>query len=90
MGLFIFPSAAEVPKLIHTKELVRTISWQQVNDELTSKYEINYESDFQIKVINIKTDDIGIGATLLTRTYPPKFSSVHLYSTDAGVWSSGM
>ena len=68
------------------KRVGNEFHWK-INDELTSKYEIWYESDFQIKLINIKKDDIGIGATLLTRTYPPKFSSVHLYSTDAGVWS---
>ena len=59
----------------------------KINDELTSKYEIWYESDLQIKLIGTKKDDIGMGATLLTKTNPSKFSSVHLYSTDAGVWS---
>ena len=68
------------------KRVGNEFHWK-INDELTRKYEIFYESDFQIKLIDTKKDGIGMGATLLTKTNPPKFSSVHLYSTDAGVWS---
>lgn len=58
----------------------------KINDELTSKYEIWYEDALRIKLIDSRKDEIGIEAKLLSKVNP-KFSSVHLYSTDAGVWS---
>jgi len=61
---------------------------RKINDELTSKYEIWNESDFQIKLINTKKDDIGIGATLLTRSNPPSFSSIYLAPKASLAWSS--
>jgi len=40
----------------------------------------------QIKLIDTKKYDIGIGATLLAKTNPPSYSAAHLYSVDTRKW----
>jgi len=67
------------------KRVGNEFHWK-INDELTIRYEIWYESGFQIKLIDTKKDDIGIGATLLIKSNPPRYSSAHLYSNDTSKW----
>jgi hypothetical protein len=67
------------------KRVGNEFHWK-INDELTIKYEIWYEDALQIKLIDTKKDDIGIGATLLAKTNPPSYSAAHLYSFDTRKW----
>jgi len=68
------------------KRVDNEFHWK-INDELTIRYEIWYENFLQIKLIDTKKDDIGIGATLLIKSNPPRYSSAHLYSNDTTEWS---
>jgi len=56
-----------------------------INDELTVKLDIWYESDYQIKLIESDRDGIGFGTKLLTRN-PPKVVAVHTYATESTSW----
>ena len=67
------------------KRVGNEFHWK-INDELTIKYEIWYEDAWQIKLIDSKKDDIGMGATLLAKTNPPRYSAAHLYSDDTSKW----
>ena len=63
------------------KRVGNEFHWK-IDNELTIKYEIWYEDAWQIKLIDSKKDDIGMGATLLAKTNPPRYSAAHLYSDD--------
>ena len=67
------------------KRVGNEFHWK-INDELTIKYEIWYEDARQIKLIDSKKDDSGMGATLLAKTNPPRYSAAHLYSDDTSKW----
>ena len=67
------------------KRVGNEFHWK-INNELTVTYEIWYESALQIKLIDSKKDDIGIGVILLAKTNPPRYSAAHLYSGDTGKW----
>jgi len=68
------------------KRVGNEFHWK-INDELTITYEIWNEDAMQIKLIDSKKDDIGIGATLLVKSNPPRYSSAHLYPNETSKWS---
>ena len=53
---------------------------------ITTEYEILYENDFQIKLIESDTSAIGIWVVLLTKTNQPTFISSHVTSLESPNW----
>jgi len=53
---------------------------------ITKKYEILYESDFQIKLIDSDTSKTGVWVLLLTKTDQPKFISSHVTYLESPNW----
>ena len=52
----------------------------------TSEYEILYESNFQIKLIDSDTSKTGLWVLLLTKTDQPKFISSHMSYLESPNW----
>ena len=74
---------------------IETQEYKRVKDEFhleysdgnKSIYDIRYENNYEIQLIQKDKSPIGFFITILTKKNPPIFSTTHLYDKNADNWN---